>query len=299
LRNALKSVAESIIDEPNMYEVLVVDNNSSDETSEVVASFKNSDFPFRLIYIKEVTQGVSYARNRGIYEASGKYIAYMDDDQLLDPSYLSMLPVAFKETGANCIGGKIFYSNESDIPSWLKPITNSVGQIDLGDEIIILGALDPLLKGGNIAYLRSTVLNLGGYNTQFGRSGNELLGGEEDELQKRIRSVGETIAYHPKIIQYHVLLPEKLKKNYWRKYNFGYGRTRYLQEINIWKNANIFYGAPRTFWWLLITKYIPRYIFSVSTLNSANIFLRELDIWMQLGQLYEAQNAYKSTQSNN
>ena len=163
-----------------------------------------------------------------------------------------------------------------------------VGHLDLGDAIKFHGPRDPSLKGGSMAVELAALKAIGGYDVRLGRRGSQLLGGEEEELQDRLRASGKVIAYHPHLIQYHYLRPERLKKNYWRKHEFGYGRTAYLKTIGDWNGANTFFNAPRTLWWFLFAKDLRGFLGSLLRFDFAQLFERELQIWKRIGQIYEA-----------
>src|SRR5690348_14636457 len=108
LRSALESVANSKVENQDTIEVIVVDNNSVDHTRQTVENVGARGFPFALRYVYEPRQGLSYARNRGADEANGIYVAYMDDDQLLEEHYLSRIESVFLHTKAACVGGPVF-----------------------------------------------------------------------------------------------------------------------------------------------------------------------------------------------
>lgn len=110
-------------------------------------------------------------------------------------------------------------------------------RIDLGDGTFYLDGQRQFLKGGNIAFRKSELLALGGFNTTLGRIGNSLGAAEEDEIQGRLVSIGQKIAYTPSLIQYNWLLPEKFSKSYWRRQAYWYRKTQYEVSFNNWKNA--------------------------------------------------------------
>lgn len=300
LAAALKSIAASMIEERGAVEVIVVDNNSTDDTRETVATIQLDGFPFALRYVLESHQGLSYARNRGTDESTGTYIVFVDDDQLLDKDYLSYLVPAFQSTGAACVGGRIFYYDKGILPKWLSPFLQSIGQFDDGEAVKILGPADKKLLGGNMAFLRHELINIGKYDVSLGRKSGSLLAGEEFELQTRLHAAGKRVAYYPGLIQYHYFSPMRLKKKYWRRHHFDHGRTLYrtkLLESGPPAGPTLL-GAPRWLWRNLIMKDIPRAIRSFTSLDSEKIFDKQLDIWFNLGQIQAAreQNANRSGQ---
>lgn len=290
LAAALDSVAASRLDNHADIEVIVVDNNSTDGTRKTVEKFQAANFPFALRYVLETNQGLSHARNRGIDESIGTYVAFMDDDQLLDKNYLSLLAPAFASTRATCIGGPIHLYNKPISPRWLPPWLEYVGHLDFGDEIKILGPNDKKLTGGNMAFDRQELINAGKYDVSLGRCGASLLAGEEFELEDRLHAAGKRIVYHPSLIQYHYFSPARLTKHYWRRYCFDHGRTIYrtrILESGSHHGASAL-GVPRWLWRQLLAKQIPQAAWSLKSFDSAVIFERQLDVWTCLGQIHEA-----------
>lgn len=291
LAAALKSVEESLFEHRANVEVIVVDNNSRDATRDVVAKIQADGFSVALRYVLERNQGLSYARNRGIDESTGLYVAFMDDDQILHEEYLSRLEPAFISTSAVCVGGPLYLNNRESPPKWLPPWLFDVGELNIGNDVKILdGSESKKLIGGNMAFVRQELIDIGKYDVTLGRSGESLLNGEEVELQERLHAAGKKVVYHPDLVQYHSLTLASRTKRYWRKYFFDHGRSLYrirMVEGNITKATSAF-GAPRWLWGHLLTRDIPRAARSLTSLQPAEIFEKQLDVWTSLGQIHEA-----------
>ena len=107
LEQALESLAELRCPDDVDYEILVVDNNSSDETAAVIEQYRTLLEPrFRSVF--EPRQGLSYARNRAIAEARGEIVAFLDDDALVDPDWLAGHVEAYREDEeAVAVGGRV------------------------------------------------------------------------------------------------------------------------------------------------------------------------------------------------
>lgn len=290
LDKALESVAQSQIDDPARVEVIVVDNNSTDHTRQTVDKTGTNGFPFSLRYVLEQRQGLSYARNRGADEATGTYVAYMDDDQLIEKHYLSRIESTFRDTQAACVGGPVSYYNLGKLPNWLPPLLEIVGQTNYGDERRILGPEIGALQGGNMVFDRQELIDIGKFNVGLGRSGSSLLGGEEEELQDRLRAANKKVAYDPGLIQYHHLDPARLTKRFWRRHQFDRGRTAWrLKLLNSdMRGHRTFLGAPRWLWRHLVTRDIPRAVWPLMRLDMTLGFYKQFDVWNRLGQIYEA-----------
>lgn len=299
LAKALHSVAACRVPDPAGVEVIVVDNNSVDDTPERVRRTAQ-DFPFELRYVKETNQGLSHARNRGLREARGHYIAFMDDDEMIDSHYLERIPEAFAETGAVCVGGPVSYYNVESMPRWLEELSRTTGQITYGDKVKELGSdTHKGLNGGNMVFIRSELVEAGGYNVRLGRRGNELLTGEDYELQDRLRDRGKLVVYHPGLIQHHYMRPERNNKRYWRDLYFAYGRTLQLRRS---ENAKLpgrrFWGAPLWLWRQLLTGDLPAYVISLFRFDSVKLFRRELDVWVRFGEIREARRSATATRGS-
>ncbi len=295
LAGALKSVAASQFDDHGNVEVIVVDNNSTDGTRQTVENIREEGFPFRLRYVVEPNQGLSYARNRGIDESDATFVAFMDDDQLLGSEFLSRLAPAFESTSAVCVGGPLYLNNRGLVPKWLPPWLYDVGELDIGRDVKVLdGSESKKLIGGNMAFVREELVNIGKYDVALGRSGGLLLSGEEVELQERLHAAGKKVVYHPDLVQYHNFTLDRQTKHYWRKFFFNLGRSRYrrLGGRNPEKGPLVF-GAPRWLWRHLLMGDIPSAARALARLHSAEIFEKQLDIWLTLGQIYEARREAK------
>lgn len=291
IRLALQSVLQSIRCCGDQYEILVVDNNSSDDTAAVVQSFIGKHDGLEIRYLFEEKQGLSYARNKGINESRGCLIAFMDDDQTIEPNYLKNLERAFSETGAACVGGRILYTNAQDVPYWMVPLIETVGQIDLGSNIQYLDGKSKFLKGGNIAFDKAALLGMGGFDVALGRRGNELMGAEEEVLQSQLVKTGKRVAYHPDLIQYNTLLPEKFSKSYWRCLAFGYGKTCFRVASKEWCNARQIAGIPVSLIWTLACS-VNNFIRSSISFDEPLRFQKELKIRQIVGSIYEARKIH-------
>ncbi len=100
------------------YELIVVDNNSSDGTRRVVGEYLEHP---QCRYIFEERQGLSVARNRGGAEGKGDIVAFLDDDVIVDKDWLKRLQECFEETKADVVGGRVYLIVEKEPPKWLGP----------------------------------------------------------------------------------------------------------------------------------------------------------------------------------
>jgi glycosyltransferase involved in cell wall biosynthesis len=138
------------------YELIVVDNNSTDSTKQVVHSFISQGHP-NLKYVFEPKQGLSYGRNAGITNARGAIVVFFDDDVRAHPDWLSNIKRAFDlYTEIDCVAGKILPNWKNDPPPWLTTDHwTPLALQDHGNVPLCADQERPLpLAGANLAFRR-------------------------------------------------------------------------------------------------------------------------------------------------
>jgi glycosyltransferase involved in cell wall biosynthesis len=222
LAAALQTLCEQSLDRGE-YEVIVVDNNSTDDTRSVAEGFCRSRANVR--YVLETRQGLSHARNRGWQEARGEYVAYTDDDCKLPPQWLAVARQIIAKKSPEIFGGPYFAFYNTAKPPWFK---DSYGSCELGGEARALNA-DEFLAGGNIFFRRELLETLGGFDTSLGMAGAKIAYGEETALQKRVRDASPEacIYYDPDLYVYHLVRPEKMTLLWRARAAFPKGRSVY------------------------------------------------------------------------
>jgi glucosyl-dolichyl phosphate glucuronosyltransferase len=226
LARALNSVAASAIPESVEWEVLVVDNNSSDQTREVVENFCMR-FPGRFRYLFEPNQGKSFALNRGIHDSSGEVVAFIDDDVVVEPDWLHELTKPFSDSRWVGTGGRVYLPKEFSPPSWMavegnQSLGSILAQFDLGTEACEL-TRPPI--GNNMAFRKEVFERHGGFRTDLGpRPGSEIRY-EDTELGFRVMKAGGKVLYVPSAVVRHDVERERLTKEYFLAYHFDYGRA--------------------------------------------------------------------------
>ena len=173
-------------------EILVVDNNSNDDTGAVVQGFTER-LPIR--YCRETTQGLSYARNRGVSESLGDTLIFTDDDVLLDRAWLAAYLRAIEAfPQAGFFGGRILPDwTDHPRPSWLKdeqmPLLSGVLVChDLGENSRLYAAEDDTPFGASFAVRRALFAELGAFRTELGVKGRSRGRGEDTAFLNRART---------------------------------------------------------------------------------------------------------------
>lgn len=212
------------------WECVVVNNNSTDDTAARFAAFAAAHPQFNLRMVEEHNQGLSYARNRGIRESTGVYIAIIDDDERIAPTFISAYITLF-DTVPEAVagGGPIVPVYPSGRPAWMscfteRPIANTMY---LGDRIREFPE-GHIPGGGNMAIRRSAVKRYGVFDVSLGRVGASLTGGEESDLFERLRLAEAKYFYTPRAVMYHIIPEEKLTEEYFSRlsYNIGVSQLR-------------------------------------------------------------------------
>lgn len=204
------------------YEVIVVDNNSTDDTqaivSRIAAGYRH------IVYVKEDRQGLSYARNKGAEVARGEYLAYLDDDSMAPEGYLNNLLEVIDKYQPDIIGGPIFPYYDSSRPRWFKDryeLRNFAERSGFSTSCRV--------SGGNFIIRRELLFNLGGFNVNLGMKGNQIGLGEEravlEDYRRRIPHESQKVYYSLECSVLHYVPHYKMKRSYMLKRSYQVGRV--------------------------------------------------------------------------
>jgi glycosyltransferase involved in cell wall biosynthesis len=167
IKYALESSCNQTLNKDD-YEVLVINNNCTDGTGELVDEFINSHPEYNVRQVLETQQGLSYARNRGIKEASSDVITYIDDDAIAKPDFFEKV-INYMESHSEVIGigGKVTPKYEGEEPKWLNKYLNMmVTRVNHGEESFkCQGKLYP--AGCNMTYRKNVLEEIGGFNEKL------------------------------------------------------------------------------------------------------------------------------------
>ena len=254
LQRLLESV-RALREPRGTFEIIVVDNNSADETMRVVGDYiRNSGGRAR--YVFERAPGLSNARNRGVREAKGRYIAFTDDDTLVSPDWLIEIENAFALfPDAAAIGGKVTLEWSAKPPAWLTADLHwMLAHTDHGEQVLRLDR--PTLSGANFACNVAALDGPKPFDPNLGRIGNTLRGGEETEFLQTILSQGRAVYYVPSMVIRHVIEQDRLVKGYFRKLMFDEGRgyvglrsVRAAAHVGMGRMAARAGGRAARLWW--------------------------------------------------
>ena len=265
------------------WEVLIVDNNSSDETKQTVADLNNKSI-LQIRYAFEPQQGLNHARNLGMQEAKGTYFAYIDDDITVAKQWLSSIYQSLVENDADASGGRIHLDPSVQLPAWIKnnpAMYGFLGYQDYGDTAMQVDGIKQYPFGGNMAFNRRVPEKIGFFNTNLGRKGegnkkNELFKGAETDYFHRLSALESArIYYTPDAIVYHHILPHQLKMNYFLTIHYNAGYQKALYDIKHYDRTLFrvpLFIFPQTF------RAILNYLIIVSTQGRDMAFRQKMTI---------------------
>jgi glucosyl-dolichyl phosphate glucuronosyltransferase len=224
ISDALDSLLNQTLS-PELYEIIIIDNNSKDRTGEIalekVAQFSETH---QILYFKETNQGLCFARNRGIAEARGQFVCYMDDDGIADPNFLEV-QYNFLQANPEVIGlgGKIIPRYVHGKPKWIDNILEGlVSKVDFGDsDFKYSGKRYPV--GCNMTYRKDVLEEIGLFDTSIGQVGDNLVRGDETELFERIKKLNKPVYYLGNSRVEHVIEQDRLTRAHIRKMSEGVG----------------------------------------------------------------------------
>ena len=289
LIRTLKSLQYQDLPKNFAWEVVVVDNNSTDDSPEKVREFaENSELVVR--YVKEKKQGLSHARNRGVVEARGKYVHFTEDDEIADKDLIREIYSTFKTCKCDCVGGRIYLKCEDEMPRWLsRELWGFLGYLNYGDNALPMDE-QRYPFGGNMTFSREVFDRIGLFNINMGRKGNQLFGGEEVDFFRRLLSAGGKGVYQPKALVYHIIDKSRLKKTYFRTLHYNEGMQRVLLDDKVYRRC--LFGIP-LFIFPQFLQCIGNYIFTIFSHGWNKSFRKEMNIWHFMGYMQGRTNRFK------
>lgn len=203
----------------SQFEVLVVDNNSPDDTQAVAAKYAARFEHYKVVL--ESNQGLSYARNRGYQEAKGDWVVYLDDDAKARPNFVERALWVIEQGKYPCFGGIDVPWYKDGRPHWFK---DEYVSSRLDYKTLSRVKEGWFITGFAMVFKKSILETFEGFSTALGMTGDKIAYGEETELQLRLREKGIAIGYDPELIVDHYVHPYKTKVDWFFKAYFALGR---------------------------------------------------------------------------
>jgi glucosyl-dolichyl phosphate glucuronosyltransferase len=230
LRKALRSLADQALP-PAGFEVVVVDNASTDETSSVVREARGGGMD--IVAVHEQRRGLAHARNAGLEASRAPYVAYLDDDAIATPAWLPTLLDVFEgeRPVPGCAGGRIDPIWEAPRPAWLSDAL--LPYLAIIDWTPTPGVLDEprYLAGANVAFARAALEEVGGFSPDLGRVGTRLLSNEEIAVERRLRRRGYRCYYHPAAAVSHHVPASRLEQRWFVRRFYWQGVSDAVLEM--------------------------------------------------------------------
>jgi glycosyltransferase involved in cell wall biosynthesis len=221
------------------FEVIIVDNNSTDNTKEVYAQWRHTNTNGQFTFISEMQQGASFARNTGAAIAKGEWVCFMDDDAVATTDYVKNIIKHIQDQPFIVgFGGRIIPKYIPAEPKWMSYYVSSlVGNFDYAPTACAFENGKYPLES-NMIVKKSVYDQIGGFNVNLpGVVGTLRIGGEGKELFYKIIALGHTIYYDPSICVHHVVEVKKLTSEYMYRVASGIGRGEKTRTLNISNGA--------------------------------------------------------------
>jgi len=284
LAKALESLSQLAAPSNFEWEVLIVDNRSTDSTRTVSESFAGK-YPGRFRYFFEGRQGKSFALNTGVNKAQGELLVFTDDDVTVHPDWLTELLATTEKFGCVGVGGKIVPVWDIPKPNWLEMegpyrLMNAVVSFDLGDEPC---PIKTTALGANFAFKKEVFQKYGGFRTDLGPTVGSEIRGEDSEFCRRLIKAGESLIYSPAAIVYHPVEKRRTEKSYFKAWYLGRGRAS-IREGGTPPEAVRYFGVPR-YMYAALSKNIFKWIFCM---NPKLRFYHKLQVYEAWGQILES-----------
>lgn len=221
LQRALSALRRQVAPGVN-WEVLVVDN-AGDSAIQQLIKVVSETFPVAIRYVHEPRLGLNYARNTGVSHASGKLLAFLDDDMVPRNDWIRQIIAIFSEYGdADCIGGKVEPLWETTTPYWFSErFLARLAMLDISP-VVCRVRFPQYICGGNVAFKTSIFKQVGPFAETLDRRGTRLISSGEVELCLRIERAGGNIYYCPGLVTRHTINRERtkgfylLRRGYWQ-----------------------------------------------------------------------------------
>ena len=268
------------------YEVIVVDNNSTDDTRRVVERFMGKE-P-RITYLFEPRQGVSYGRNTGIAAATAPIVGFTDDDVQVARNWAStILTVLAGHPEAACVGGRVLPSWPGPLPSWLERAPwGPLALLDYGDQPFYVNLQRRLcLITANAAYRREVFDRIGMFALHVQAVGREVAT-EDHELLLRLWNAGGQGLYWPALTATAGVEPERMRRGYhrrWHRRHGHYSAIMHDEEMEKTRMGRIL-GVPAHRYRQAMSAF-GRWVAQLARLDGAAAFSHELELWACYGFL--------------
>ncbi len=246
LRRTISSLLQAPVPEGLDVTLVICDNNSKDDTEQVVREFESQNSAPAVVYVKETNQGLSHSRNAGIRAGKSEIIGFIDDDEEIRDDWYKVVAREFADPETQFIGGCCLANWEVPAPDWLPPGYHAViGVVEPKPRAAFDDNFKGNLMGGNAVVRRTVFERVGMYDTRLGRGAKGLLSDEDAEFYRRLRAADIHGMYVPDLAMYHYIPAKRLTRKYHRSWCFWRGVSQGLSDKVTKEDTAYFLGMPR------------------------------------------------------
>ncbi len=265
LKRSLASLANQQFTAPRSWSVLVVDNNCTDHTADVVDEYIYAQTIPDLRRIVETKQGLTFARMCGTNHTTSEWIAFVDDDCLLAKNWVEQA-IEFATSHPQCgaFGGKVILEWETPPDPIFIKYSRFFAAIDRGEVTQRLSRANYHIPGAGLILKREALEQSGWLENQFltDRIGKKLTSGGDSEIVLRILNAGYELWYTPNCMLHHVITASRISEAYLVNMCIGFGLAapyiaamRWYRSVLVWlciSILRIFKGVSQTIYSILI-----------------------------------------------
>ena len=259
LRACLQSITQEMMATTQVGELILVDNASTDSTPEVYVSIRDASDRLSLRYFYVPELGLSIARNRGVSSADGEILIFVDDDAIVAKGWLDSCLKAFGDhPQADAVGGQVVPRPSVPMPEWLvSPLTGLYSIVDLGGNDVRPFRGKVLPVGANMA-MRRSVFASRQFSHKLGRTGTNLVSGEEAEIFLAIRQRGKEILYVPSMRVDHFIDTDRLTEDWAVRRSYFAGVSQARLRLGPWRFIVDFATHCIRALWLVVSRPVAR-----------------------------------------
>lgn len=230
LGNSIRKAAVQELSYGN-FEIIVVDNGSTDHTPEVVQECQATIRKTSFHYVVETDVGLSVARNRAMREANGRIFCFLDDDAVPEPEWLEWLIRGYvDDPRVMSVGGEVVPVYETALPAWFPESLEFIFRPQIHDAVLHQVAYPYYPYGANFSIRAEAVRHIGEFNASLGYKGADLIPCEETDFLLRLERAGFKVLMEPRAVVKHIIPANRLTHNYLRRRQYSYGRGCALMD---------------------------------------------------------------------
>lgn len=222
LNKCLESVMRANVPAGLHVNVVVVDNNSSDNTARLAASFAGKTPQCRYIFVGK--PGKSAALNEALSQTTSELVGMIDDDEEIDPDWFTVAFREFQDPDLEYIGGPYLPNWEAPPPDWLPDgFKGVIGVVPRPERVPFSPDFPGILMGGNIVIRRKTLEKILPYPEKIGKIGNRIRSGQDEAAYHRLLKIGAKGMVIPDLKIYHWIPVSRMTRRYFRRWSLGRG----------------------------------------------------------------------------